>query len=1023
MLMKKVKLFMACLLAIVTTSLYAQNVRVRGTVKDATTGEGIPSASVLVRGTLTGTSSDLDGNFSLSVPAGSILEFSSVGYVTVAEAINGRAVIDVVLKPDAEYLDDVLVVAYGTASRAAFTGSAVQVKGEDIIKVSNESVDKGLVGRVSGVRISSDNGDPGSAASIQIRGVGSISGTTQPLYVIDGVVIDPAARGDINTGSKSTAIMNTINPEDIETMTVLKDAAAASLYGSRAANGVILITTKKGKAGKTVINYTGEVGMTQIANMKAFEIMDGPTFMQWVADSYDGLYQAYDYASYAAAAGYSGTTLEMMKNKGWFYDPSGNTSTKWQNEVFKNALTMNHQVGVSGGSERTQFYAGLGYTQNQGVVLGTNFNRFSGRLNVDHKVNSWLKASFRQMISFNRTNGYADQSDQEQGWGNATATSSLFQQDPTAPPKDENGEWLNGTSWSGRVDNPHLAFEDDSYEYQNTSTTRSLSNIDLTVTFTPWLNLTNNFGYDWSDSRQYIWWGPTSVDGASYNGLKSEYDFQTKTLTNSTVLHFDISLGNHNIGALAGYEYSDHYGDYISASTSGFPTPDLTALSVGQVKGAGGSRNRSVMHSFFGSANYNYADTYYVSGSFRRDGSSRLGPNSRWANFWSVSGAWRLSNEGFLKGNPLFTDFKIKASYGTNGNLPGGYYSYKQNYSVGNAYATEAAIYGSSAGNDNLGWEKSKNFNVGFEWNMFNRVTLGVEYYNKFTSALLFSRPASIVTGFSSYTANIGNLSNSGIEVELSSTNIATDDFSWTTDFNITWQKNKIVSLPDGEDVIAGDGGLYLLREGESMYTFNLPVMKGVNRETGLAEFWVDPNDESKGVTNYYIQAGSGIVGKGIPDFIGGMTNTLTYKNFDLSCLISYQFGASLFDYMEYFTVSDGMRAGSFNQLAKAADYWTENNKDAKYPRVFYNNPYRSDRWSSRHVKSTDNIRMREITLGYTQPFKKFIDSVRIYFKATNPFMIWAATPDVDPDVPINGYRTVDVPATRSFIGGINIRF
>ena len=1014
MLMKKVKLFMACLLAIVTTSLYAQNVRVRGTVKDANTGEGIPSASVLVRGTLTGTSSDLDGNFSLSVPAGSILEFSSVGYVTVAEAVNGRAVIDVVLKPDAEYLDDVLVVAYGTASRAAFTGSAVQVKGEDIIKVSNESVDKGLIGRVSGVRISSENGDPGSAASIQIRGVGSISGTTQPLYVIDGVIIDPATRGDINTGTKSTAILNSINPEDIETMTVLKDAAAASLYGSRAANGVILITTKKGKAGKTVVNYTGEVGMTQVANMKAFDIMDGPTFMQWVVDAYDGYYQA---------NGYPAGTITFDLLKGNFHDPSGNTSTKWQNEVFQNAMTMNHQVGVSGGSERTQFYAGLGYTQNQGVVLGTDYSRFSGRLNVDHKVNSWLKASFRQMLSFNRTDGYADQSDQGQGWGNATPTSSIFQQDPTATPKDENGEWNEDTSWSGRVDNPHLAFEDDSYEYYNTNTTRSMSNVDLTVTFTPWLNLTNNFGYDWSDSRQYSWWGPTSVDGASYNGLKSEYDFQTKTLSNSTVLHFDSSLGNHNIGALAGYEYSDHYSDFISASTSGFPTPNLTALSVGQVKGASGSRNRSVMHSFFGSANYNYADTYYLSGSFRRDGSSRLGPNNRWANFWSVSAAWRLSNEGFMKGSPLFNDLKVKASYGTNGNLPGGYYGYKQNYSVGNAYASAAAIYGSSAGNDDLGWEKSKNFNVGFEWNMYNRVTLGVEYYNKFTSALLFSRPTSIITGFSSYTANIGNLSNYGIEVEINSRNIETDDFSWTTDFNFTWQKNKIVSLPDGEDVIAGDGGLYLLREGESMYTFNLPVMKGVNRETGLAEFWVDPNDESQGVTNTYSKAGSGIVGKGIPDFIGGMTNTITYKNFDLSCLVSYQFGAVLFDYMEYFTVSDGMRMGSFNQLAKAADYWTPDNKDAKYPKVIYNNPYRSDRWSTRHIKSTDNIRMREITLGYTQPFKKFVNSVRIYFKATNPFMVWSATPDVDPDVPINGYRTVDVPVTRSFVGGINIRF
>ncbi|MBQ7072846.1 MAG: TonB-dependent receptor [Bacteroidales bacterium] len=1014
--MRKLKLLMACLLAVVTTSLSAQSVRVSGTVTDASTGEGIPSASILVRGTLTGTSTDLNGNYSIQVPAGSVLEFSSIGYVSVSEGVNGRTIINVALEPDSEFLDDVIVVAYGTASRAAFTGSAVQVKGDDIAKVSHESLDKGLIGRVSGVRIQSDNGDPGSAASIQIRGVGSISGTTQPLYVIDGVIIDPATSGDTSVGYKSTAILNSINPDDIESMTVLKDAAAASLYGSRAANGVILITTKKGTSGKTTVTYTGEAGISQIANMKAFDIMDGPTFMQWVADSYDGYYQANGYPA--------GTiTVDDLKENGWFYDPSGKTSTKWQNEVFQTAPTTNHQIGVSGGNERTQFYAGLGFSQNKGVVLGSSFARYSGRVNVDHKINDWLKASFRQMLSFNKTNGYNDQSDQEQGWGTSTPTSSIFQQDPTAPAKDADGNWLNHTSWSGSVDNPHLAFEDDSYEYYNTNTTRSLSNMDVTLTFAPWLYLTNTFGYDWSDSRQYMWWGPTSVDGGSYTGLKSEYDLQSKTLSNSAVLHFDQKFGEHAVTAIAGYEYSDHYSDYIYASTSNFPTPKLTALSVGQLNGAGGSRNRSVMNSILGSVNYNYADTYYLSASFRRDGSSRLGPNNRWANFWSVSGAWRLTGEDFMSGIPLFTDFKVKASYGTNGNLPGGYYSYKQNYAIGSAYAAAPAIYGSSAGNPDLGWEKSKNFNVGFEWNMYNRVNLSVEYYNKYTSALLFPRPTSIVTGFSSYTANIGNLSNYGIEVELNTRNIVTTDFSWTTDFNFTWQKNVIVELPDHEDVSSGDGGLYLLREGESMYSFYLPVMKGVNKETGLAEFWLDPEDESKGVTNYYSQAGSTIVGKGTPDFIGGMTNTLRYKNIDLSFLISYQFGAALFDYMEYFTVSDGMRMGNFNQLAKAADYWTPTNTDAKYPKVIYGNPYRSDRWSTRHIKSTDNIRLREITLGYTLPIKKVVDSVRLYFKATNPFMIWSATPDVDPDVPINGYRTVDVPVTRSFVGGINITF
>ena len=993
---------------------FAQNT-VSGVVTSSEDGLPVIGASVFVQGTANGVITDVHGAYILrNVPDGAMIVFSYIGMKDVVKP--AATTLNVTLSPDSELLDDVIVVAYGTASRAAFTGSATQVKGEEIAKMSSESVDKGLIGKVAGVRIASDNGDPGSAANIQIRGVGSISASTQPLYVIDGVVIDPATDGDITAGYKSTATLNTVNPDDIESMTVLKDAAAASLYGSRAANGVIIITTKRGRAGKTTVSYTGEAGISQIANMKAFEIMDGPTFMQWVADSYDGYY--HEFGGYP----FGTITKQDLIDDDWFYDGSGKTSTKWQNEVFKNAFMTNHQIGLSGGNEKTQVYAGLGITKNQGVVLGSSYQRISGRLNVDHKVNDWFKATFRQMLSFNTTKGYADQSDQAQGWGNSSPTSSIFQQDPTAPVKDENGEYTNA-SWSGSVDNPHLAFEEDSYESYNTSTTRSLSNIDFTVTFTDWLNLTNSFGYDFIDSRQYMWWGPTSVDGASYNGLRSEYDMQTKSLTNSLVLHFDKSFGLHNVSALAGYEYSDHFSDYIYASTSNFPTDKLPTLSVGQTNGAGGARYRAVMKSILAAANYNYDNRYYASASFRRDGSSRLGVNSRWANFWSASAAWRISKEAFLEGNPLFSDFKIKASYGTNGNLPGGYYSYKGLYSLGSAYASDSSIYWSSPENNDLGWERSNNFNVGFEWNMFGKVQLNVEYYDKFTSSLLFSRPSSIVTGFASYTANIGNLRNSGVEVEISTRNVETKNFSWTTDFNFTWQKNRIVSLPDGEDVAYGDGNMYLMREGESMYAFNLPEYIGVNRETGLGEFWIDPEDHTKGVTNYYSEAGSTLLGKALPDFIGGMTNTFAFKGFDLSFLISYQFGGKLFDYMEYFTVSDGVRMGSFNQLAKGADYWTPDNKDAKYPRVIYNNPYRSDRFSSRHIKSTDNIRLREVTLGYTCKFNKIIESARIYVKAVNPLMVWSATPDVDPDVPINGYRTVDVPATRSFTAGVNLTF
>ena len=992
----------------------AQDLLVTGTVTDMD-GTPLEGATVLVRGTTIGVSTDAGGSYELSVPEGATLVASYLGYLSQAATVGSHSVVNFMLEEDSAYLDDVIVVAYGTMSKSDFTGSASQVKGEEIAKVSKESVDKGMTGKIAGVRVSSDNGDPGSAGSIQIRGVGSISAGTAPLYVIDGVVITDTA-GDIQVGYKSTGVLNTINPDDIESITVLKDAAAASLYGSRAANGVILITTKRGKQGRTEVTYSGEVGISQVANGKAFRMLDGPDFIKYLKDAADNAYAI----SPSLSFGFTGDQIASM-----VADPSGKTSTDWTDETFRTAFQHNHQLSLTAGNERTRIYAGLGYNDNNGVVLGSYFERISGRVNVDHKVSDWLEIGIRQMVSYTEAKGHSDQSTQEQGMGFATPLGVISQSDPTAKPKNPDGTWNEYVSWSGQTGNPHLMFDSDT-QYNKSTSMRSLSNIDAVIHFTKNISLTNTFGFDYMDNKQYLWWSPSSIDGASLNGLGATYIFQTGDLTNSTVARYDDTFGeDHNFSALAGFEVADHSVKYTYAAANNYPSDKLPALSVGQMHGTGGAEYRSFMLSVLASANYDYAGKYYLSGSFRRDGSSRLGPDSRWANFWSVSGAWRMSKEEFMKNvGGLFKDFKIKASFGTNGNLPSDYYAYKGLYSASGGYGTSSAIYWSNPENNSLGWEKSRNFNVGFDWNMYDKVQFGVEYYNKYTSSLIFDMPASAVTGFSSYTSNVGNLLNDGIEVEVSSTNFSKRDFTWTTDFNFTWQRSTIKKLPNGgADIPYGDGSMYLLREGESMHTFYLPVWKGVNRETGLGEFWIDPDDHSKGVTNYYSQAGSTVIGKAIPDFTGGITNSFTFLKgmLDLSFLISYQFGGSLFDYPGYFTYSDGFRAASMNAAAGAGDYWTPENKDAKYPMPIMQNPYRWDRFSSRIVKSTDNIRMREITVGFNIPVKRYIERARVYFRTTNPFMIWSATPDIDPDVAINGYRTVDVPVTRAFVLGLNI--
>ena len=992
----------------------AQNLTVSGSVTDP---EGYPldGATIMVKGTARGVSVNSDGRYELSVPADAVLVASYLGYLSQEKPVGGEHTVNFILSEDTAYLDDVIVVAYGTMSKSDFTGSASQVSGDALAQSSRESIDKGMVGKVAGVRIASDNGDPGSAGSVQIRGVGSISAGTSPLYVIDGVVMSSSTAGDLQVGYKSMGVLNSINPEDIESMTVLKDAAAASLYGSRAANGVIIITTKRGKQGKTTVSYNGEAGVASKANRKAFRMLDGPQFLQYLTDAGNNAYAMNPAYSY----GFTGEEIASMTA-----DPSGKTSTDWTDQLFRPALMHNHQISLSAGGENTKIYAGLGYDKTDGIVLGSYFERYSGRVNLDHQVNRWLKVGVRQMVSFTATKGHSDQSNQQQGMGYATPLGVLTQSDPTAKPKNPDGTWNEYVSWSGQTGNPHIVFDSDT-EYNKTHMMRSLSNLDLEVKFTDYLRLTNTFGYDYIDNKQYLWWAPSSIDGAALNGLSASYIFQTSDLTNSTVLRFADSYGANNISAIAGFEVADHRVGYTYASANNYPNDKLNALSVGQVDGVGGASYRSFMMSVLGNVNYDYDNRYYATASFRRDGSSRLGPDSRWANFWSVSAAWRLSGEEFMENvSDLFSDLKFKASFGTNGNLPSAYYAYKGLYSASGGYGTASGIYWSNPENSRLGWEKSRNFNVGIDWSLYNRVDIGVEYYNKYTSSLIFDMPASAVTGFSSYTSNVGHLLNDGVEVEISSQNISRRNFTWSTDFNFTWQRSVVKNLPnDGADIIYGDGGMYIHREGQSMYSFYLPVWKGVNPENGLGEFWVDPQDHSQGVTNYYSQAGSTIVGKALPDFTGGLTNTMTFLDglLDLSFLISYQFGGSLFDYPGYFTHSDGFRAASMNAAADAADYWTPQNKNARFPKPIMNNPYRWDRFSSRLIRSTDNIRMREITLGCNIPVRKYISSVRVYFRTTNPFMIWSAVPDIDPDVAINGYRTADVPVTKSFVFGVNL--
>ena len=961
----------------------------------------------------------------MNVPADAKLEISYIGMNP--KTVKATSNMQIVLTSDAKALDDVVVVAYGTTTKASFTGSAAVMKDKDM-SAAKSSLIKSLEGKMAGVNIGASTGDPGSDQKILIRGISSINGSTDPLYVIDGVPVSNSDMENAGGHTRSQSILASINPNDIESMTVLKDAAASSLYGSRAANGVIIITTKKGASGKTHINYDMQIGWNNIAKKSAFETMNSSELKQYYKDAFQGYFVTYEGMDEATAAE---AAADEVKNGGYFYNYDTDATTDWYKEVYRTGFTTDHQISINGGNDRTKFFTSFGYNKVNGTVKGSSFDRYSGRLNLEHKVTNWFKLSAKQMLSFTETAGFRDQGDQAQGFGTTAPMSVLFSMDPTAPVKNEDGSYNENASFSSQISNPNLMFGNgkdvgNKAETLDSELMRSLTNVEGELKLPYDLTLRSIFGFDYMNNSIREFWAPGSTNGKSQNGSGSRSVYTSKTLTSSTTLNYNHSFDKHNVGAMVGFESEKRDLLILYASANNYSTGLLPELANGQSNSNSSITYTAAMLSWLGSLNYNYDNKYYFSASYRRDGSSRLAADNRWADFFSVSGAWRISGEEFLKDNDLFSDLKLRLSYGTNGNLPTDYYGYMGTYATSGGYGSSPAIYWSQFDNSKLSWEKSHNFNIGLDWTLFNRVTLTIDYYNKLTKSLLFQMPVSYVTGFTKYWNNIGELKNQGLEFSVSSQNIRTKDFSWTTDFNLTKQSIKVNKLPDGDDVQYGDGNMYLLREGESMHTFYLPQAVGVNTETGLMEFWVDPEDHSKGTTEYYSEAGKTIVGKGVPDWTGGITNTFRYKDFDLSFMISYQFGGDMFDYPGYFlTYSDGYRAGVFNMSKRVAgNYWQKPGDVAEFPRPIYYTPYRSDRFSSREIVSTDNIRMCDITIGWTVPyFKKYISNLRVYFRATNPFLIYNAAKDLDPDVDINGYRQTDTPTTRQFLFGLNFSF
>ncbi|MBX9085081.1 TonB-dependent receptor [Bacteroides cellulosilyticus] len=991
-----------------------QKTKLNGTVVDET-GEAIIGANVIVKGTTNGCTTDLDGHFTLDVdhlPA--TLMVSYIGYTRQEIKVTSAKTIKVEMAPDNNLMDEVVITGYGTFKKSAYAGSAASVKGETLKDVPAISFKDLLQGNAPGVQFTSSSGQPGASSSLRIRGMGSFNASNSPLYVIDGV---PMRSGTINTMSSDAGldIMSTINSSDIESVTVIKDAAAASLYGSRAANGVVLITTKKGKAGKPSISLKADWGSSDFA-MDYRPIMGGEERRQYI---YDGLVagQIKKGKSEADAMAYADGEIDDYAPVPWC------GYTDWDDVLFKKGNHQSYEASLSGGTDRFKYYSSLSYLKQDGIAINSGLERISGRLNVDFQATSKLKLGANVLFAAVNQDVYSE----------GTSYSSPFYTSrnavvPSDPIYNEDGSWNRDLIRIGDR-NPLLSA---TYDYQREYVTRTFNTIYGEYEFIKDLKFKSTFSYDYVITKGKDWSDPRTSNGDDINGGMSKKYYEYNKMVWANQVSYKTSIArDHHIDALVGYEIDDQYRDYLSGYATNFATHDKNQISNGmKTESVGGNDTRTRMVSYLTRLNYDYKNKYYLGGSFRTDGSSRFQRDNRWGSFWSISGAWRIIEEKFMSPTKdWLTDLKIRASYGVNGTLPSDYFGYMGLSSLTNGYLEQPGIIQSQLRNDDLQWETNYNLNLGLDFALWNRINVTLEYYTRTTKNLLMDRPISMTTGFSSYLMNIGEVKNKGVELEISSTNIHTKDFSWNTTFNISHNKNKIVTLDGMQTEIKS--GSQIRKVGKSYRTFYMIEFAGINPETGAPQFYTNDVDENgnyiKDITEEINKAHAIVLDKHAePNAIGGLSNTLRYKWFDLNFMFSYQFGGYSYDNWAQKTEHGGNDLEA-NIPSYYKDSWKKPGDVTKYE-LFYEKPSvaMNKVTTTRRLHSTDFIRLKTLTFGFTVPKdwtrKIGIENVRLYASANN-LWTWAAYDYYDPEAVSGGTAIWGTPPLKTVTFGINVNF
>jgi len=1006
--MKRTSLFFLLILCVQFS--FAQELTVKGVVTSAKDGLAIPGVNVAVKGSTQGTITDLEGAFSINVPSNAekILIFSFIGMKTQEVAVAEKTVINVSLEEDNIGLDEVVVVAYGTTSKRTFTGSASVVDTKNIERVPVSSFEKVLAGGVAGVQVSNNSGQPGSGTEIRIRGIGSFSASKSPLYVIDGI---PVASGSIHSSNSSYGpnpgnVMSSIPSGDIESITVLKDAAAASLYGSRAANGVILITTKSGKKGVTKYNLKASYGLSDFAvdNMKT---VNGEDFLMLHRESMENYL-----ASGNAPPGFD--VDETMESHDWVKPEEG--FTDWYEHLFRQGVTQSIDLSATGGTEKTTFYVSGNIFDQEGIAYKSDLTRYSGRVNLTHKMGSMFLFGINSLFS---------QTEQNIVDGGTNYFNPMYNVSRNTIPTE--GPYLPDGSYRPELQNGYynIVRERDLNE-RSAKIFRSMNNVFLEFKPFDFLKFRSTNGLDWINNDETRYASPLSRSGEAENGFITLKNRKRITKTTSNLLTYSESFSDvHNLNVIAAFEAEEQRISKYTAGGENLPNETLRSIGVTSIPvEADGYDDGWSMMSILSRVNYDFNSKYYVSGSFRRDGSSKLGINERWANFWSVSGAWRIASEGFMDGLSLVDDLKLRASYGTNGTLPPGLYEHLALYSYSGTYNTEVAAVESQVSNENLTWEKNANFNIGLDFALFKKVSGSVEYFQRHTNDLLMSLPISMVTGFDQTWTNIGEMENTGWEFALKTDNIRNQNFAWSSTVSITTVENKIVKLNNQEDIVSGR---YIRREGEAYYTFYLPLWAGVNPANGAPQWYIVDEDGNKTgeITGDISNADKAIAGKADPDFFGSLGNNLSYKGFDLSFLFIFSVGGQLYYDSGYKSWNDGNKTKYAIQESQL-DRWQKPGDNAMHPQRIWEGNNGSDARSSRFLLDNNYLRLKDITLSYTLPKsvlqKMKMSRLTLYVQATN-YLTWAQQDVVDPEQSYSGYTSFEMPNVKTIMFGLELGF